>query len=263
MDSIQIQSITTIEQLKEMQVVEEAVWQMPPTPIHQTYTAVNHGGIALGAYDGDNMIGFLYSFAGFNGKETYLCSHMLGILPEYRKTGLGTKMKFQQAELAKELGYSYITWTFDPLESLNAYLNIHKLGAVGAYYKENHYGEMNDGLNTGLPTDRIQIIWDMNKNVGEKKKITVDPSKVVLDNISNKPLLKEDLETFLTNDGSVFVAIPNNIQQLKREQIEIAKQWRFNIRKVLQRLFEEGYLAANVATVPSKGSFYYFTKNQN
>src|SRR5699024_10712291 len=94
----------------------------------------------------------------------YLCSHMLGILPEYRKGGLGVKMKLKQADIAKALGYQMITWTFDPLESLNAYVNLHKLGAVAAHYKPNHYGSMDDKLNKGLPSDRIQIEWYLNKN---------------------------------------------------------------------------------------------------
>src|SRR5699024_12323394 len=100
-----------------MQRVEAQVWKMDPIPIHQTFTALQNGGIILGAFDNKKLIGFLNSFPGFIRGNTHLCSHMLGILPEYRTVGLGEKMKLKQAKLAREAGYSLISWTFDQLES--------------------------------------------------------------------------------------------------------------------------------------------------
>lgn len=117
MDNVVIRALTTMEELKQMQEIETAVWQMPPLPVHQTFTALNNGGIILGAFDDKKLIGFLYSFAGFDGHVSYICSHMLGILPAYRASGLGVQMKIKQAEIARDMGYQMITWTFDPLES--------------------------------------------------------------------------------------------------------------------------------------------------
>src|SRR5207245_196426 len=49
---------------------------------------------------------------------------------------------------------------FDPLEGVNASLNIAKLGAVTHKYYPNLYGSsMADGLNSGLPTDRFEVEW--------------------------------------------------------------------------------------------------------
>ncbi len=56
-------------------------------------------------------------------------------------------------------GIDLITWTFDPLETRNATLNFHKLGAVCNTYFPNLYGDMRDGLNAGLPSDRFQVDW--------------------------------------------------------------------------------------------------------
>src|SRR5690625_4973621 len=157
MSSVEIRKLTTMEDLQQLSKVEKTVWNMAPIPIHQTFTAMKHGGILLGAFSGTKMVGFSYGFAGFKGKDPYLCSHMLGILPEYRKSGLGKNMKLKQAQLAKQKGYRMITWTFDPLESKNAYLNLHQLKAKGATDKKDVDGNMNDKLNQGLPTDTIEI----------------------------------------------------------------------------------------------------------
>jgi len=255
-NQIEIRSIETLEELKSMQQVEKSVWQMPTIPIHQTYTALNNGGVILGAYDKDKIIGFLYSFPGFDGEKPYLCSHMLGIMADYRKAGLGKKMKLKQAEAAKQKGFSKITWTFDPLESLNAYLNLHKLGAIGARYKENHYGYMHDELNQGLPTDRIQIDWILH-NDRQSKAVPFEREKVLLDSEANEPILKDAFSGELSAGEHWFVAIPANFQKMKGQDFELAKAWRYQTRKVLQALFSERYAATDLLRHNEDGTCYY------
>lgn len=263
LDNIIIRQLTTMAQMKSVEQVEKKVWNMSPLPLHQTFTAINNGGIILGAYHENKMVGFLYSFPGFDGKEIYLCSHMLGILPKYRTGGLGMQMKFEQAKIAIEKGYSKITWTYDPLESLNAYLNLHKLGAVGAYYKANHYGNMDDKLNKGLPTDRIQIEWDIDS--------VKDKPQTSLGIIEEKVLLKarNNMEPILTDiyqkndsfeNGPWFVAIPDNFQEIKVKNNELAKKWRLKSSEVFQVLFSMGFKATDLIRVPSNHASYYCFK---
>jgi predicted GNAT superfamily acetyltransferase len=52
-------------------------------------------------------------------------------------------------------------WTFDPLEIKNAFLNIHKLGAVVCGYRVNFYGVSSSRLQGGLPTDRLLAEWEL------------------------------------------------------------------------------------------------------
>ncbi|UCZ52925.1 GNAT family N-acetyltransferase [Bacillus shivajii] len=259
-EQIEMRQLTTMEELTTMQHVEKSVWNMHPIPVHQTYTALKNGGVILGAFANEKMIGFLYSFAGFDGKEPYLCSHMLGILPEYRKGGLGVCMKLKQAEVAERMGYSKITWTFDPLESLNAYLNLHKLGAVGSYYKENNYGSMNDELNQGLPTDRIVIEWKMNGR--PKRNIVFDKTKLLLDMDNGHPVTtKVFTDEFPNESNEWFIAIPANFQSMKQENIKLAKEWRYETRKVFQALYSHGYEAKDlIHDRSSQLSYYYFSK---
>jgi predicted GNAT superfamily acetyltransferase len=52
-------------------------------------------------------------------------------------------------------------WTFDPLEIKNAYLNLHKLGAIACRYEEDFYGFSSSRLQGGLPTDRLVAEWEL------------------------------------------------------------------------------------------------------
>ncbi|WP_077358687.1 GNAT family N-acetyltransferase [Virgibacillus halodenitrificans] len=262
MTALEIRQLTTMSELHEMQKVEAVVWQMDPIPVHQTFTALHHGGIILGAFEEDQMVGFLYSFAGFDGKASYLCSHMMGMLPGYRMNGLGEALKFKQAEIARTLGYDMITWTYDPLESRNAYVNLHKLGAVGAIYHPNHYGDMDDELNHGLPTDRFQIQWKL----GEKKKkqdASLDRELVLLDGGSDgEPMMKKNLETVDVADSSTyFVAIPADFQTMKQTNFTLAKSWRLETGKVFKKLFDHGFQARDLLRMKEEAySYYVFTK---
>lgn len=248
-----IKRLTTIEELEAMQAVEKAVWDMPTTPLHQTYTALNNGGILLGAYDGTKMIGFLYSFPGFDGKAIYVCSHMLGIIPAYRKSGLGVQMKQKQAEIAKTEGFSYITWTFDPLESKNAFINIHHLQAIGAIYLENHYGDLDDGLNSGLPTDRIQIVWDM--KIGEHERMTMDGARLLLaKDVLGKP---KRMEQDLLTENVWMVGIPSDFQAIKATNLALAKSWRLESRATFQALFSAGFEAVGYQLDEDQQQGYY------
>ncbi|MBB5174025.1 GNAT family N-acetyltransferase [Texcoconibacillus texcoconensis] len=261
-DQIEIRQLTTMDEIEQIQKIEEAVWNMSPIPIHQKYTASNNGGMILGAFDGEQTVGFLYSFPGFDGKKTYLCSHMLGILPAYRKSGLGMNMKLKQLEIAKRIGYDMITWTFDPLESLNAYLNLHKLGATGAYYKENHYRTLTDQLNKGLPTDRIQIEWYVN----EKRQLpsfSVDESNVLLQvGNENTPVITDVYShSFPMQKDYWLVGVPENFQTMKQQKPQIAEKWRYDSRQVFQSLFNEHYQAVDVIKdEPSNCHYYVFMK---
>src|SRR5699024_3955846 len=230
-NDIEIRVLANMDELHELQKVEAAVWDMDPVPVHQTFTALQNGGILLGAYAGEKMVGFLYSFAGFENGVPHLCSHMLGILPDYQTDGLGAKMKLKQAELARKLGYPMITWTFDPLESRNAYLNLHKLGATGAVYDADHYGSMNDGLNQGLPTDRIKIKWHLDEKRPDRD-VPFNHRNVLLDADANS--IPKLTEAFGKGDfeisDSFFAAIPMHFQAVKQHDFQLAKKWRSKSR---------------------------------
>src|SRR5690625_5049403 len=102
---IHIRKLTSVEEMEQVHQLETKIWETEIVPPHQTITVVRNGGLILGAYDHDLLIGFSYSFPGYQGKEVYLCSHMLGIDPTYRSQGIGEQLKWEQQRIAKQLGY--------------------------------------------------------------------------------------------------------------------------------------------------------------
>lgn len=264
----QIKQLINIEEIETIQSIEQQIWNMTPTPIHQTYTASKNGGLVLGAYKNDKLIGFQYSFSGFKDRQSYLCSHMLGILPDYQKGGLGYEMKIFQQKLALKMGYSLIVWTFDPLESVNAYLNLHKLKGIGATYLENHYGSMKDSLNQGLPTDRFLVEWWIGSDhVLTGNRTQVDQSAILLletkVNKDGYPIIIGEKTQKDHDQEIVLVAIPENFQQMKKEEPELATEWRYKTRELFKRLCLEGYVAEDIKRNPVERVSYYVFKKRH
>jgi predicted GNAT superfamily acetyltransferase len=100
----------------------------------------------LGAFDGDKMVGFLSAIPGIRNGKPYWHSHVLAVAAASRDSGIGTQLKFAQKEQALQCGIHLIEWTFDPLISRNAYLNIEKLGAIVRRYYPSIYGKDRDRL---------------------------------------------------------------------------------------------------------------------
>jgi len=246
-NNIEIRQLFTTEQLADTQKIERAVWNMEPIPLHQTFTAVKNGGIVLGAYVDKKMVGYVYGFPGFSEGKIYLCSHMLAILPEYRGKKIGETLKIEQANVARQFGYSLMTWTFDPLESRNAHLNLNKLRARGAIYSPNHYGELKDDLNQGLPSDRLIIEWELNEQPLEPIQ-SVEKDYLLLDvNAKDEPIMTKVFQQDNLPSSQVFFAkIPLNFQTIKRENFELATRWRLMTRRIFVRLFKDGYQATDV-----------------
>ena len=123
------------------------------------------GGQVIGAFEGETMVGFAMSLPGVKAAPAspvpYLHSHMLAVKPHYRNSGIGRKLKLFQRDEALARGIRRMEWTFDPLEIKNAFLNIHRLGAIVRSYTPNFYGVSSSRLQGGLPTDRLHAEWWM------------------------------------------------------------------------------------------------------
>lgn len=267
---IEIRSLRQIDELEEVKQLESKIWGADDSiPTHQTITAVKNGGLVLGAYDGKQLVGFQYSFAGFNGKTPYLCSHILGTDPQFRNMGIGEKLKLAQREEALKLGYSLITWTYDPLESINGYLNIAKLGGVCSTYIPNCYGEMEDLLNSGIPSDRFLVEWHIERD----KAPDTEPRDVEVNYLVENSLIrwaceKEGLPIStaigpLPDQDTTFVAIPKNFRSIRETNSEAAMGWRMKTREVFTILFQQGFEVTgfkknNVTEIPVQ--FYVLSK---
>ncbi|MGH9605059.1 MAG: GNAT family N-acetyltransferase [Terracidiphilus sp.] len=135
------------------------------------------GGQVLGAFDSEisdaepgaganALVGFALSLPGVKTDSAeprpYLHSHMLAVRESYRNRGLGAQLKREQRLEALSRSIRLMQWTFDPLEIKNAFLNIHRLGAIASTYFVDFYGVSSSRLQGGLPTDRLLAEWRLN-----------------------------------------------------------------------------------------------------
>lgn len=264
---MEIRLMKTNEEMRLVQDLERTVWGMDPIPTHHTVTAVKNGGIMLGAFDKEELVGFSYGFAGFAEDQPYLCSHMLGVHPEYQLMGIGKMLKDAQLETARDMGYDLITWTFDPLESRNAYLNMSKLYGICNTYLENCYGEMDDGLNKGLPTDRFQVSWWINsERVTEKWSPTLskyDCPFTVGTTEKGNPVLHSEEDALDLNCEGIEIPIPQHFQLIKASEPELAMDWRLKTRAIFQQLFSAGYALVGVNRTSGNVHYYQCVKKES
>ncbi len=160
--AIHIQPLTTLEQFERCIVLQLEVWGYSDgdvIPRRVFVVASRIGGQVIGAFDGDTIIGFAMSLPGYRDGKPYLHSHMLAVLPQYRNSGTGRRLKLAQRDDAIARGFQLMEWTFDPLEIRNAHLNIARLGVIVRRYQADFYGPSTSPLQGGLPTDRLYAEW--------------------------------------------------------------------------------------------------------
>lgn len=260
--------LKTMEEMKLIQQIEADVWGTS-IPTHQTLTAVKHGGTVIGAFDGGKIVGFSYGFAGFEKGQVSLCSHMLAILSEYRQKGIGAELKKQQKQLAVKIGYEKMTWTYDPLQTRNAYLNLTKLHAVCDTYIEDCYGKMEDGLNGGLPSDRFQVDWWITSDYVNKfvKKEYDHPTKLASwsYNEQHLPYCQDEifLQTKTFKEKAYLVPVPVDIMSMKEENLELAIDWRLKTRRMFKALFQSGYTAIELVKSFDEPVHHYLVVQKN
>ncbi len=160
--NILIQPLTTLEQFERCIVLQIEVWGYSDgdvIPRRVFVVAERIGGQVIGAFDGDDLVGFAMSLLGYRDGKPYLHSHMLAVLPHYRNAGIGRRLKLAQRDDAIARGLDLMEWTFDPLEIRNAHLNIARLGVIVRRYQPDFYGPSSSPLQGGLPTDRLYAEW--------------------------------------------------------------------------------------------------------
>jgi predicted GNAT superfamily acetyltransferase len=159
---VHLAPVTALADFERCVEVQLAVWGYSDgdlIPKRVFIVAQRIGGQVIGAFDRDAMVGFAMALPGYRDGKSYLHSHMLAVLPEYRNAGLGRRLKLAQRDDALARGFDVMEWTFDPLEIKNAHLNIVRLGAIARRYMPDFYGPSTSPLQGGLPTDRLVAEW--------------------------------------------------------------------------------------------------------
>jgi predicted GNAT superfamily acetyltransferase len=248
---IELRDLSTVTECQAIVEAERAVWGMADVelvPASLLVVSVKCGGVLIGAFDDGSLAGFVYSFPGRRHGRLLQWSHMLGVLPPWRGTGLGYRLKVAQRERALAGGWDLIEWTYDPLQAVNASLNISKLGAIVEEYVEDAYGAMSSPLHRGAPTDRFVARWVLTHPRVEARLAQPAPPAAAAGATALNALVPEGrwlrcVEAApLPEDGRpVAVEIPGNYTAMLAEAPDLALAWRLATRRIFTACLARGY----------------------
>jgi len=267
--NLRVAMCETVAEFHACEDLQMAVWagsEREIVPYDILRAIVHAGGTVVGAWDGDQMVGMALSFVAFGAEGTYHHSHLLGVLPAYRRWGVGWRLKMAQRMFVLAQGLRLMTWTFDPLESANAHLNFAKLGVISRTYLPDFYGAMPEALNAGLPSDRLLVEWRLDAPHVLGRLATAASSAtfgplVSADSLDAPYLLR------MAGDGSPLsplslggkpgargsgggleryrIEIPAHIQALKATDAAHALAWRLATRAAFTDALARGYLVTD------------------
>ena len=318
-EMIKIRPIETCEEYRAAERLQHVAWgqeDLDVVPDHLMITMQKNGGPVLGAFQAlpeeepgekpeeknEQLIGFALGFAGLtpDGRLKH-CSHMVGVAPGHQNRNVGYRLKLAQRELVAAQGIDLITWTFDPLESRNARLNFHKLGATCNTYLRDIYGQMRDELNVGLPSDRFQVDWHIaTDHVADR--LRSDRADISFSALQAEgiPILNHALppsryegkqrgtfrhkgkqrgtfhykgkqragdlphppDEILPLEGDrVLIEIPAHFQAIKSTDVGLARAWRLHTRELFETAFTAGYVVVDLVVVG--GSHLHFEERRS
>jgi predicted GNAT superfamily acetyltransferase len=253
--TIEYRVIHDPEELKVIVELETIVWSMPASeavPHNMLFALIHSGGVVIQADEDGKAVGFALAIVALRGKEPILWSHMAGVIPSHQSSGIGFALKQAQRVWALEHGFKVIAWTFDPLQRKNAKFNLHLLKGVTSSYHVNFYGEMMDGINKGMPSDRLEVDW----NLEDEAVIAAAngaPSTPIGDDYPVEAFLLHSLPDGLPHvqlpsslsEKRYYVEIPYHLAALKRDNIQLAKNWQIGLREAMGSAFAQGFEAVD------------------
>ncbi len=252
---IEIKDVRDPNEIKKFEDIQFKVWGGGVVPSHLIVAVKEVGGVVKGAYVDNELVGFVYGFIGKYKGRYCVYSHQLAVLPQYQNLGIGEKLKLEQMRWSRDNGYDLIIWTFDPARSKNAWLNIGKLGVVTNTYLVEHYGEMEDELNRGVPSDRFMVEWWIKSPwVDERPRYRYDRDlkfeygtalSLIKDEVKIAPSTVKHLD-----DEYISIEIPIDFDNLGQDTQRLKRIWKLRMREAFQYYFNRGY------------TVIYFVRNQ-
>ena len=248
--SIVIRDIEAVSDLRVVESLQKEVWgcaDLDVAPFTLLVASKEVGATLIGAYDGSKLVGFVYGFPAYEKGEATHHSHMLAVLPDYRSHQLGFKLKLAQRERVLAQGINRITWTFDPLQSLNAHLNFGKLGVIADRYKINFYGEATSSFLHQLGTDRLWVTWLLDHRRVRERVVHEQPPRKprqadTLIRVASGCAPERGQLSELLGHEDLSIEIPWDITTLQREDASLAVAWREATRWAFTHAFGFGYL---------------------
>ncbi len=239
-------------EMQETVALQQEIWHSPGVevmPVHALLATSKNGGQVLGAFVDGALVGMTVGLAAWREGQRFLLSHMAGVHPRFQGTGIGTALKLRQREIARDAGYRSIRWTFDPLQRGNANFNFRLPGVSSVRYYVDYYGEMEDGINAGLPSDRLEADWPAKGRRRRNPAAPPSPDRLVLaSNRKGHPEIRGPGES----ENVTGIEIPASLAELKQKDPSLALDWRLAVREAFVTAFARGFRAVDFTSVDER-----------
>jgi predicted GNAT superfamily acetyltransferase len=258
--------------------IQREVWRFEDIdiyPIGMLVAANQGGGIALGAYNSiGEMIGFVYSILSMEDGVLAQHSLLLAVRQAYRNFNVAYKLKLAQRKECLKRKIPTVTWAFDPMQPLNAYFTLGKLGATTHAYVEDFCGESTSVLHRGLPTDRCIVRWDLESDSVEQRIEVGSPRRDLRKELKQYKVINhlEDaapgmpvsspLKLTGTDDRLLF-EVPYNLPEIKNRNLGTALEWQGKLRQAFRHYLSKNYAATDFWVAEEDGhlrAFYFLEK---
>ncbi|MEX0991318.1 MAG: GNAT family N-acetyltransferase [Actinomycetota bacterium] len=233
-----VASLAEIDAAVEVMIATWGDFQLVPREVFVSFQESRN--LVQGAWRDGRMIGFALGWWGIDDDGWHLHSHMLAVTPDLRSSGVGYALKLAQRAATLDAGVTRIRWTFDPLQSRNAYFNLYKLGAVADSFHRNHYGDMPDILNSGDRSDRLVVRWDLLPSPGSGGGWGQAEPLLLREGPSEAP---KPSPTGASPEGHRSVEVPREYAELRRTDSDLADAWRDAVADAMESCFASGLIA--------------------
>ncbi len=253
----EIRTLTTVEDFTEHERLQREIWgsDQIDVPVNLLTASARHGGVLLGAFIKRRMVGILYGFPALTNGRFHHHSHMLGVLPPYRRLGIVLALKLRQREIVRAQGLDEITWTVDPLEVGNNVFNFGRLGVVCDTYIVDAYGEMVDALNRGLPSDRLEVRWRVHEDLPRAPRLIPLNATLLTTANMRRDGLPEPRRVAELAGVACLITAPREYRTVQRTDSDLALRWRLHLRRDLTEAFEAGYLLTGCVEYDGQGCY--------
>ncbi len=247
MPRVEVRLLKNIDECRQCELVQTHIWGAPGVTREVLSVAQKYGGALIGTLIDGKVAGFIFAFlAQYHGRLVHW-SHLMAVEAKYRDQGFGFQMKLVHRQIACDRGLKSICWTFDPLQSRNARLNISRLGAVAEEYVPDCYGRFPSLLEKGLPSDRWVMNWRIaTKRVEKRLRGETSPFDSALPRVNETRLNAEGFPQNRTirldlSHRRLLVETPTQTDAMRSQAMPLARRWRLEARRIFQHYLSLGY----------------------
>ncbi|HMI58761.1 MAG TPA: hypothetical protein VK511_11965 [Gemmatimonadaceae bacterium] len=270
-DGITIRRVDTTAEYEACVRMQHAIWGddfteiVPATMLKVTQ---HIGGVTAGAFDADGrLLGFVFGMMGaVNGRLVHW-SDLLAVHPDARNQGLGRRLKLFQRQLLLPLGVETMFWTYDPLVTKNAYLNIVRLGARPTEYVVDMYGaDTHSAMQGGIGTDRFVVSWDLVTEGGANARASAHAGDAqnapIVDGLAPEGTRGAPSAAELPDTDVVRVEVPSDIDEVIARDLAVAARLRRTTRRIFTHYMQRGYRVTGFShLMPEDRYFYILSRN--